>query len=167
MHDPLPAERPALRITHTREHGTYIRGTVNGDGVLAIVRHHGFMFFRSTDEIGIRRSGGRTAKLGKIESAAAALRAAGFTVDVDVSPDDAVRIVHSREHGTRLLGAVPGDGVWNVVRDHGFFASRHTGIFVRHSKWAPADHQLIADAAQTLRDAGYAVTVTIEGTEPQ
>ncbi|MFC4060206.1 hypothetical protein ACFOWE_18025 [Planomonospora corallina] len=157
----LPAGRPRIRIVHTRQDGTRIKGSVPGDGVLGIVRHHGFMFFRSADEIGIRRSAGRTAKLGKINAAAEALRSAGFTVEVDISVDDALCIVHTRAEGTRLLGTVRGDGAWEVVRDLGFFASRYTGVFVRRSKGAP-DRRLIDAAAQALRDAGYAVNVNIK-----
>ncbi|MFI6290080.1 hypothetical protein ACIBEJ_00760 [Nonomuraea sp. NPDC050790] len=156
-----PEDRTPLTIVHTRAAGTLIEGTRPGDGVLDIVRRHGFMLFRSESRIGIRRSTGRTAKLAKINGAVEALRAAGFTVTVDISADDPVRIVHTRARGTHLLGASSGDGVWNVARDHGFYASRHSGIFVPRSAGAP-NKPLITDAARALREAGFAVTLDIE-----
>ncbi|MER6424538.1 DUF3560 domain-containing protein [Streptomyces sp. NPDC001137] len=73
-----------IEIIHTRSEGTLIEGSVKGDGVYEIVRRHGFRYFPSIGQLGIRQSRDRAAKNWYINAAAAALREAGFEVNVTI-----------------------------------------------------------------------------------
>lgn len=78
----------ALTITHTHEDGTLLDGSSKGDGVLGIVRRHGFRWFPSIKRIGVQQSRDQIAKRYVIDRAAEALRAAGHevTVEIDDTP---------------------------------------------------------------------------------
>lgn len=73
-----------IAITHTAAEGTLVYGTARGDGSKDILGPAGFRWYRSMDAWGIVGSRDRRPNTAKIEQAAAALRAAGFTVVVDV-----------------------------------------------------------------------------------
>ncbi|GGS84941.1 hypothetical protein GCM10010156_49450 [Planobispora rosea] len=75
--------KKTIRIVHTRAEGTLIKGSRKGDGVWDIVKRRGF---RSSRYVGlyIPNSRDRAAKRWIIEDVAAALRAAGFTVAIDI-----------------------------------------------------------------------------------
>jgi hypothetical protein len=83
---PAAADEPApgktIRIVHTRAEGTLIEGSVKGDGVWEIVR----TWFRYSGRVGIFILGSRdkAANRWTIDAAAKALRAGGFTVEVDI-----------------------------------------------------------------------------------
>lgn len=79
-----------IRIVHTRADGTVIEGSVKGDGVWEIARNHGFRFSRHVG-IYVRNSRNRAANRLQIDAAADALRAAGFTVEVDIDNTTAGR----------------------------------------------------------------------------
>ncbi|MEU5426512.1 DUF3560 domain-containing protein [Streptomyces sp. NPDC020799] len=76
-----------ITITHTRADGTLVDGSRKGDGVFELIRPHGFRFFRSLGQLGIARSRDRQAQNWKINAAAAALRAAGWTVTIEINED--------------------------------------------------------------------------------
>ncbi|MFC4060207.1 DUF3560 domain-containing protein [Planomonospora corallina] len=86
------------------------------------------------------------------QTAAAASPAGGKTI----------RIVHTRAEGTRLLGTVRGDGVWEVVRTRGFRSSRTVGLYVPHSRDKAAKSWVIENAAAGLREAGFTVEIEID-----
>ncbi|MGW2882552.1 DUF3560 domain-containing protein [Streptomyces sp. NPDC001233] len=73
-----------IEIIHSRSEGTLIEGSTKGDGVYEIVRRHGFRYMPSIGQIGIRQSRDRAAKTWYINAAAAALREAGFEVNVTI-----------------------------------------------------------------------------------
>lgn len=77
-----------IEIIHTRSEGTLIEGSVKGDGVYEIVRRHGFRYMPSIGQIGIRQSRDRAAKTWYINAAAAALREAGFEVNMQIDESD-------------------------------------------------------------------------------
>lgn len=77
-----------ITIRHTRAAGTLIEGSSRGDGVYEIVHAHGFHYFPSLQQIGIRRSRDRAAKKWEINAATQALRAAGFEVEIVIDEDD-------------------------------------------------------------------------------
>jgi hypothetical protein len=75
-----------------------------------------------------------------------------------------VTIRHDHENGTRIEGSSKGDGVWDILRDRGWTYRDWAGIHIRGSRDTftyPAD---LERHAQTLRDAGHVVTVTIDNT---
>lgn len=76
-----------ITITHTRADGTLLEGSSKGDGVLELVRPHGFRFFPSLGCLGIPRSRDKAAQQWRIDGARAALEAAGWTVEVSVDED--------------------------------------------------------------------------------
>lgn len=77
-----------------------------------------------------------------------------------------VTITHTRAEGTILTGSVKGDGIFEIVRDHGFWFSRHVeGLFIRRSRDKAADTWRINAAAEALREAGHTVTVEINERE--
>ncbi|WP_367132744.1 MULTISPECIES: DUF3560 domain-containing protein [Streptomyces] len=77
----------SITITHTRADGTLLEGSRKGDGVLELLRPHGFRYFRSLGQLGIMRSRDRQAQHWKINGAASALRAAGWTVEIEIRED--------------------------------------------------------------------------------
>lgn len=78
-----------LTITHTRADGTLIDGTSKGDGTNTVLTANGWRFSRNLDGWYVPQSRDRTAKTWLIDTTADQLRAAGFTVTVDV--DDQAR----------------------------------------------------------------------------
>lgn len=85
-----------LIITHSFAEGTLIEGMVRGDGSYEIVRGiSGWRWFRSLNTCGIARSRDQLAKEWLINTAATALREAGFTVKVTI--DNTPRPVAERE----------------------------------------------------------------------
>lgn len=79
---------------------------------------------------------------------------------------DVIRIVHTRAEGTLIEGSTKGDGVWDIVRNHGFRFSRHVGLYIRNSRDKTANRSRINAAADALRDAGFTVEVDIDDTTP-
>lgn len=77
-----------LAITHNAAEGTLVYGTARGDGSKDVLGPAGFRWYRSMDAWGIVGSRDRRPNTAKIEQAATGLRAAGFTVVVDI--DDTV-----------------------------------------------------------------------------
>lgn len=73
-----------------------------------------------------------------------------------------IEITHTRAEGTILTGSSKGDGVFEIVRPHGFWFSRHVdGLFIKRSRDKAADTWTIDRAAEALRAAGHTVTVEI------
>ncbi|MGW1989608.1 DUF3560 domain-containing protein [Embleya sp. NPDC001921] len=74
-----------------------------------------------------------------------------------------VTITHTRADGTLLDGSRKGDGVFDIVRHHGFWSFRSLGqLGIRHSRDKAAQMWKINGAAQALRAAGHEVTVEID-----
>ncbi|GAB1690714.1 DUF3560 domain-containing protein [Krasilnikovia sp. M28-CT-15] len=71
-------------------------------------------------------------------------------------------ISHSHEEGTVLSGSRKGDGVYDIVKQHGFRWSRQVGIYMRGSRDRDAPRSRIDAAAQALREAGFDVVVEID-----
>lgn len=87
-----PAEGVAplgtIEINHTRADGTLLTGSRRGDGVWELVRPHRFTWGRSLPGVlFIRQSRDRRADHISIRRASEALRAAGWTVTVDIDED--------------------------------------------------------------------------------
>jgi hypothetical protein len=61
-----------------------IHGSERGDGVYELVKAHNFRYMRSIGMIGIRGSRNHAPQRWNIDAAAAALREAGFTVEIDL-----------------------------------------------------------------------------------
>jgi Domain of unknown function (DUF3560) len=80
-----------ISITHTHESGTLVAGTSKGDGTAEILKACRFRWFPSLKLWGIAQSRDHLAKRWQIDRAAEQLRAAGFTVTVDI--DDTPRDV--------------------------------------------------------------------------
>ncbi|WP_233534058.1 ParB/RepB/Spo0J family partition protein [Streptomyces murinus] len=77
-----------------------------------------------------------------------------------------VEITHTRAEGTLLEGSIKGDGVFEIVRKHGFWSSRTLGcLYIRHSRDKEAKRWQIDAAVAELRAAGHEVTVTINEDE--
>ncbi|GGU26497.1 DUF3560 domain-containing protein [Streptomyces violascens] len=76
-----------IRIVHTRRDGTLLEGSRKHDGASELVRPHGFRYFPSLGCLGITRSRDRQAQKWRIDSAAEALRAAGWHVEVEIDED--------------------------------------------------------------------------------
>ncbi|MEU7891772.1 DUF3560 domain-containing protein [Nonomuraea sp. NPDC049152] len=87
-----------ITISHTHEEGTLVEGTRKGDGAWEILRKHGFHFFPSIRAIGIRQSRDQVAQRWKINGAAAALREAGFEVEVEIddTPRDRAQVLEDK-----------------------------------------------------------------------
>ena len=79
----------ALTITHTHAEGTLIDGSSRGDGSAEILKAQRWRWSRNLGSWYIPQSRDRRAKLPQINATAAALRAAGFTVELDI--DDTYR----------------------------------------------------------------------------
>lgn len=71
-------------------------------------------------------------------------------------------ISHNHADGTVLTGSRRGDGVWEIVRLHGFRSSREVGLYIRGSRDRDAQTWRINPAAEALRAAGFEVTVEID-----
>jgi DNA-binding transcriptional regulator YdaS (Cro superfamily) len=76
-----------IAIVHTQAEGTVVWGTALGDGANTVLRPAGFRWYTSQGAWGIVGSRDQPPQLEVINRAVAALRAAGFTVTVDL--DDA------------------------------------------------------------------------------
>jgi hypothetical protein len=87
----IPVVNP-LRIVHNAEDGTVLYGTAKGDGANDIVKPHGWRYhFRKDEKVGIWyivASKGFRSQDDKIEATVAALKAAGFSVDVEIDNED-------------------------------------------------------------------------------
>ncbi|MFI6129473.1 DUF3560 domain-containing protein [Micromonospora sp. NPDC051141] len=73
-----------------------------------------------------------------------------------------ITISHSHSDGTTLDGSTPGDGVLELVALHGFIYRRYAGIHVPHTRDTFSDTHRITAAAESLRAAGFTVTITID-----
>ncbi|MDX3126575.1 DUF3560 domain-containing protein [Streptomyces scabiei] len=74
-----------------------------------------------------------------------------------------VAIMHTRADGTLLEGSRKGDGVWEIVREHGFRSFRSLGCLgVQQSRDKAAKRWHIDGAANALRRAGWTVVVDID-----
>ncbi|GIL25499.1 hypothetical protein NUM_07540 [Actinocatenispora comari] len=71
-------------------------------------------------------------------------------------------IRHTHRDGTILEGSTKGDGVYEIVRQHGFTWRRSVGIFIRGSRDKDAQQQNINAAAEALRAAGHEVTIEVD-----
>jgi hypothetical protein len=80
----------------------------------------------------------------------------------DATPKGTIELAHTRADGTLLEGSRKGDGVWEIVRQHGFRSSRSVGLYISHSRDRQAKHWNINSAAEALRAAGWAVDVDID-----
>ncbi|WP_328434553.1 DUF3560 domain-containing protein [Streptomyces sp. NBC_00425] len=77
-----------------------------------------------------------------------------------------IEITHTRAEGTILTGSSKGDGVFELVRPHGFWFSRNVeGLYIKRSRDKEAQHWRINAAADALREAGHTVTVDIREEE--
>lgn len=77
-----------------------------------------------------------------------------------------IEINHTRAEGTILTGSRKGDGVFEIVRDHGFWFSRNVdGLYIRRSQDKEAQMWRINGAAEALRAAGHEVTIEINEDE--
>lgn len=95
-----------IQITHTHADGTLVDGTARGDGTAPILKSHGFRWFPSIQQWGIRGSRDQAPRRLAINAAAEALRAAGHEVEVtledDVRDNATVRAAkHERLEGRR------------------------------------------------------------------
>jgi predicted RNA methylase len=95
----VSADDADLVIRHTHEDGTLIYGSVKGDGVYDALRkagltRGGWKYMPSIKMIGIRQSRDQLAKRWLISRAAEVLRAAGFTVavEIDDTPRDVAQV---------------------------------------------------------------------------
>lgn len=79
----------ALTITHTHADGTLIDGTSRGDGSAEVLKAQRWRWARNLGCWYIQHSRDRRAKLAQIDATAAALRAVGFTVEIEI--DDTYR----------------------------------------------------------------------------
>jgi hypothetical protein len=84
-----------LEIIHSADEGTLVHGTSRKDGTNTILKAAGFRWFRTLGVWGIAGSRDRQPNRYKIERAAAALRAAGHTVTINI--DDAHRCTADAE----------------------------------------------------------------------
>jgi hypothetical protein len=76
-----------IEITHTHADGTLVDGTAKGDGTAPILKTHGFRWFPSIKQWGIRSSRDQAPRRLAINAAAEALRAAGHEVTVTLEDD--------------------------------------------------------------------------------
>ncbi|MGC4886673.1 hypothetical protein [Micromonospora sp. DT227] len=89
---PLPEVAKTLRIVHTVEDGTVLRGTEKGDGVNVVMGKNGqkWRWYMAGKFWYISKSRGAKADRPRINRAANALRAAGFSVEVEIDDVDPV-----------------------------------------------------------------------------
>ncbi|MFF5230255.1 DUF3560 domain-containing protein [Dactylosporangium sp. NPDC000521] len=71
-------------------------------------------------------------------------------------------ISHTHAEGTILSGSRRGDGVYDIVKLHGFRYSSQVGIHIRGSRDKDAQRWRIDAAAAALRERGHEVTVDID-----
>lgn len=77
-----------------------------------------------------------------------------------------IKITHNREEGTLIEGSRKGDGVWDIVKNHGFRFSRNVGLYIPRSRDNHANRWTIDQAAEALRAAGHTVDVEIDDATP-
>ncbi|TCN53500.1 uncharacterized protein DUF3560 [Rhodococcus sp. SMB37] len=77
----------ALTITHSHTDGTLIDGTTKNDGSGEVLKANRWRWSRNLGSWYIPQSRDRRAKLAQINATASALRAAGFSVDLDINDD--------------------------------------------------------------------------------
>ncbi|MCX5326314.1 DUF3560 domain-containing protein [Streptomyces sp. NBC_00120] len=74
-----------------------------------------------------------------------------------------ITISHSRADGTLIADSVKGDGVWEIVRSHGFRSFRSIGALgIPRSRDEDADSWRINNAKTALEAAGHTVTLEID-----
>ena len=73
-----------LAITHTPAEGTLIDGTARGDGSGEILKAQRWRWSRNIGLWYVQQSRDRAPKLAQIDATATALRAAGFTVEIEI-----------------------------------------------------------------------------------
>jgi uncharacterized protein DUF3560 len=73
-----------------------------------------------------------------------------------------ITISHTHADGTVLSGSRKGDGVYDIVKAHGFRYSPQVGIYIRGSRDRDAQRWRIDAAATALREAGHEVTVEVD-----
>ncbi|GIE90495.1 DUF3560 domain-containing protein [Actinoplanes regularis] len=73
-----------------------------------------------------------------------------------------ITISHTHADGTILSGSRKGDGVYDVVRHHGFRSSPEIGLYIRGTRDRDAPRRKINGAADALREAGYQVVIDID-----
>lgn len=83
-------------ITHTREAGTLIEGTAKGDGSNTILKAAGWRWSRNLGTWYVPHTRDRAARRQLINGTAEQLRAAGFTVEIEI--DDTARPAAEVEH---------------------------------------------------------------------
>jgi hypothetical protein len=112
-----------IRIVHNRTEGTLLEGSRKGDGVWDIVRTiHGWRWSRHVG-IYVRNSRDRAADRWTIDRAAEALRAAGYTVDVEVDdvtagPSFAEREAERNERAEDRVDRYAGRAARNTAAGH-------------------------------------------------
>ena len=75
-----------------------------------------------------------------------------------------ITITHTHEDGTLLAGSRKGDGVYEIVRKHGFEFRRGRGICINVSRDRNAKTWHINPAVGALREAGHEITIDIDNT---
>ncbi|SDT74167.1 DUF3560 domain-containing protein [Actinoplanes derwentensis] len=75
-----------------------------------------------------------------------------------------ITITHTHEDGTLLTGSKKGDGVYEIVRKHGFEWRRNRGICINVSRDRDAKTWYINAAADALRAASHEVIIEIDNT---
>jgi hypothetical protein len=76
-----------------------------------------------------------------------------------------ITISHNHEDGTLVYGTSKGDGVYEILKDHGFrWFPSIAMIGIRGSRDRMAKTWIINGAAEALRNAGHEVTVEIDNT---
>jgi len=95
---PSPGQAPAgreLTICHSYAEGTLLSGTTRADDLYQLLRSLGWLYRRTAADYRLQASLDRPAKRGRIQDTAAALRARGFAVAVDI--DNTVRAAEDAE----------------------------------------------------------------------
>lgn len=113
-----------LTITHTTEAGTLLEGTSRGDGSAEVVKRHGWRWGRSIASWYVPQSRERSPRRDKIETTAAALREAGFEVEVvidatvgDVAEAEARRAERAEGRAERLTARAQREQAAGEARD--------------------------------------------------
>lgn len=116
-----------IAITHNAAEGTLVYGTARGDGSKDVLGPAGFRWYRSMNAWGIVGSRDRRPDTAKIELAAHQLRAAGFSVVVDIDTTarpaaavEADRAVRSHARAEALRAAASrsdqkAQGAWDAA----------------------------------------------------